>query len=177
MKKGSHNSLTYLPLENWWMYPFNWIAKCQSKSYIEQYESGIRDFDLRVRFKDNSPIVCHGLMEYKGGEQIIRDFLDYLNSRGDCKVRLILEVDKAEIRQDQQFIDYVKFLIEYYKNIVFWEFRRKCDWKLLYTSPLGDDYYDQDVSSVNYCIWPWLYAKLYTRHSKTNKEVLFLDFI
>lgn len=177
MRKGSHNSLTYLPLKNWWMYPFNWIAKCQSKTYVEQYESGIRDFDLRIRFEDGSPIICHGLMKYKGGETILREFLDYLNEKGGCTVRLVLEVNKANIRQDEQFIDYIKFLNSHYTNITFWQFTRKFDWKILYPSSYDEEFYDQDVSSMKGCIWPWLYSKLFTKNSTTTKEILFLDFI
>ena len=67
MKLGSHNSLTYLKPKKWYMCFFRFVAQCQSKSYEEQFESGIRMFDVRLRPSKNindEPIIAHGLMEY-----------------------------------------------------------------------------------------------------------------
>ena len=32
MKLGTHNSMSYLPLKKWYMYPFRFMAKCQKLS-------------------------------------------------------------------------------------------------------------------------------------------------
>ena len=33
MKKGSHNTMTYLKPSKWYLYPFIFIAKCQLVKY------------------------------------------------------------------------------------------------------------------------------------------------
>ena len=106
---GSHNSLTYLRPKKWWMRPFHFMARCQRASYKEQYEKyGVRVFDLRVWFTDNlDEEVRHGVMVFKATNIFIRDFLDYLNDKGDCHLRIILEEDnitkkdkKASMKED-----------------------------------------------------------------------------
>lgn len=51
MIKGSHNSMTYMKPQNWWMKKY----MCQTKTLKEQIKSGVRMFDIKVRFdsKDN----------------------------------------------------------------------------------------------------------------------------
>ena len=61
MIKGSHNSWTYLKPKKWWMYLIRWAAKCQSKNIIEQYNAGVRCFDLRLKCKENGDMcIAHG---------------------------------------------------------------------------------------------------------------------
>ena len=178
MRKGTHNSLTYSKLKNWWIYPFNWIAKCQSKTIQEQYEIyNVKDFDIRIRFNKNGlPYACHGIAHYKVN---LEEVFKYLNSKGDCTVRLILEKTKAKNdNQESCFISYVMYLQNKYSSIVFWQFTRKYDWKQLYESPYREEFYDQDISSVKgKGIWPWFYAKKHNKQATTNKELLLLDFI
>jgi hypothetical protein len=141
MRIGTHNSATYLPLKNWWIYPFNWIAKCQSKTIAQQYEQyGIRDFDFRIRFdKHMNPYFCHGIAKYKGN---VVDYFKYLNDMGGCTIRLILETSKEDSRQENLFVDFIKYIIETFPNITFWQFTRKFDWKRLYESPYDESFYD-----------------------------------
>lgn len=63
---GSHNSLTYLPVKQWYLKPFGWMARCQSKTLNEQfYIYGVRLFDFRVRFdKDGGIIHAHGPFKF-----------------------------------------------------------------------------------------------------------------
>ena len=35
---GSHNTMTYLPIKNWWLFPGLLIARCQNKDYKTQFE-------------------------------------------------------------------------------------------------------------------------------------------
>ena len=75
---GTHNTMTYLNPQ-WWMRPFKWTAKCQSKNYIEQYNLGVRLFDLRFKFnKNGKPYFAHGLAKYKSID--IYKVLDDLNA-------------------------------------------------------------------------------------------------
>lgn len=50
MKLASHNSMTYLPIKKWWLKPFRFIAQCQNKTIEEQYQAGVRMFDIRIAF-------------------------------------------------------------------------------------------------------------------------------
>ena len=94
MKIGSHNSFTYLKPRKWWMRLFTIFARCQSKDILEQFEAGVRYFDLRVRFSDwHELIVCHGNMEYKFTQYNLKQFLRYLNRKKDCYLRVIYEVN------------------------------------------------------------------------------------
>ena len=45
MKKGSHNTMTYLKPSKWYLYPFIFVAKCQSIDYKKQFNCGVRWFD------------------------------------------------------------------------------------------------------------------------------------
>lgn len=62
---GTHNSMTYLPLKNWWLKPLNWIAKCQSKDLIDQLNCGAKMVDMRVYLnEDGHWAFKHGLIKY-----------------------------------------------------------------------------------------------------------------
>ena len=49
---GSHNSLSYLPLKHWWQKPLRIFARCQSMTLQEQYDEGVRLFDIRKKPKN-----------------------------------------------------------------------------------------------------------------------------
>lgn len=177
MRKGTHNSLTYSKLKNWWMYPFNWIAKCQDKTIQEQYEQyNIRDFDIRIRFnKKEQPYICHGLVTYKGD---IENILKYIDDKGGCTVRLMLEkIKEKNDGQEELFIKFIEYVKAKYPNIIFWQFTRKYDFAYLYDSPYKEDFYDQNISSMNGRIWPRRWAKKHNSIATTDKELLLLDFI
>ena len=58
--EGSHNSLSYSKPKYWYQWIFYPWARCQSKDILEQYDLGIRYFDIRVRFdKNNNIVFCH----------------------------------------------------------------------------------------------------------------------
>lgn len=178
MRTGTHNSMTYLPLKNWWIYPFNWIARCQSKDLYTQYiRYGVRDFDFRIRFnKHQDPYLCHGIAKYKGN---IEEFLKYLNQQGGCTIRLILETSKEDKYQERLFVNFIEYVIEKYPHITFWQFTSKYNWKALYKSPYKEEHYDQYISSMNskWCICPRWFAKRNNKYANTDKELMLLDFI
>lgn len=100
MVLGTHNSMTYLPLKKWYMYPFRFMSKCQSKNIDEQYKSGARIFDLRISFTKRGEVEFrHGMTSYKGN---VLKTLSYLNSlKDDIKIRLMLENTKYSKRKEQ----------------------------------------------------------------------------
>ena len=183
MKIASHDTMTYLPPKKWYLYPFRFVARCQSKTIQEQYEDyGIRMFDLRISFtKDFHLEFRHGLIAYKGS---VKNILKYLNSKGDTYVRLIYE--KGEY--DLLFTHLCKRLEEKYPNIKLFGGIKKKGWKTLYTFKNNPSYEDK-YSSNNYKgttgtilddWFPWLYAFFNNKKNikkGTDKEFLMIDFV
>lgn len=187
VKLASHNSLTYLPCNKWYMIPFKFMARCQRKTIKEQYEKySIRMFDIRVSFnKDKVPYICHGLINYKGN---IYDILEYLNSKKDSKVRIILEkIDNAI--SIALFCHFCKEIIKGFPNIKFFGGVYKKTWVPIYKfkySPRYDDKYasnntkDKKSGVLIDDLWPYVYAKLNNRKNikrGTDKPWLFIDFV
>lgn len=180
MELGTHNSMTYLPLKNWWMYPFNWLAKCQSKTIEEQFNKGIRVFDIRISYDKNSPVFKHGLARYKGNVYSILRWLD--NKNESIKIRLILETNKEDKIKECNFISDCYRFIAFYKNLTFYEGRRKFDWKPIVNFPSLE--VNQLISSMAgkgiYKLCPWLYAKVHNKKNLKNykdNKILLIDFI
>ena len=119
MLVGSHNSFSYLPPKQWYLRPFAWIARCQNLNIQEQWNQGVRYFDIRIRFKVDKVISGHGLIDY---DVNVLDWLEYLNKRAEsenqeCVVRLMLET-KGEA-YDNRFKRYVRGLKSFYPNLIF----------------------------------------------------------
>ena len=164
MKLGTHNSMTYLPPKKWYLYPFRFIAKCQSKTIQEQYELGARMFDLRIKFdKKGTPEFRHGSMAFKGS---VTKTLQFLNTK-KVYVRLLLETKKSDIDQEEMFRIFCRDCQEYFPNIKFFCGRRKFDWKVVFEFKYKEPYIEQYVSSMQGSkiddLWPWLYAKLHNK--------------
>lgn len=184
MKLASHDSMTYLKPKKWYMYPFQFMAKCQSKSIEEQYgKYGIRYFDLRVRFDDKgNPEFAHGIMSYKGN---VEDVLEYLNTREEqIWIRFLLETSKEDEYQERRFMMFCENYESKYKNLKFHNGRRKYDWKILYKFQNEEPSLDQKISSMTWKIWddwcPYIYARLMNKKNikkGTDKDYLMIDFL
>lgn len=174
MKLASHNSWSYLPPTKWLMRLLSFVAKCQAKNIREQYEDGVRLFDLRVRFTHYGfLILAHGLAEYDASG--LEADLRWLNNQLDVVyVQVVLEIGKSDCMQELAFVNWCKTIRRRYKNIIFVGFHRKFDWKQL----IDDKHEDLPIagcfasapsekwySKIN-DLWPWLWAKLH------NREVL-----
>ena len=169
MKLASHNSWSYLPPMKWWMRPFAFMAKCQSKTIREQYEAGVRLFDLRVRFnKEGYFILAHGLMEYRLGT--LWESLNYLNEKKDCYVRVLLETSESDTKQEKRFRCWCDSTSFQFDDITFIGGQRKFDWEKVYDFKTKEPAMTGFFSSMDGCklndLWPWLWARIH------NKEVL-----
>lgn len=174
MKLASHNSMTYLKPKKWYMYPFRFIAKCQSKTIEEQYGYGVRFFDIRIAFDENDePEFRHGLVSFKS------DFwkvFKYLNTKDDVIVKVLAEKDHP------YYLTTCAYLERKYPNIKFCGGHRKEDWKKMYTFKnepqytLEESYSSMPSNPKWYSIWPWLYSKL-CRKKYTDKDYLMIDFV
>lgn len=182
MEIGTHNSMTYLPIKKWYMKPFKWIARCQNLTIEEQFEKGIRLFDIRIAY-DNYyyPEFKHGLISYKGK---VYKYLKWLNEQNvPIKIRLILEITSKDSTAEELFQIDFKEIQKQYPNLIFYEGRRKYDWQQLLDLPTLEPL--QLVSSMDNKwyndLLPILYAK---KHNKKNlekykdyKDPILLDFI
>ena len=182
MKLASHNSMSFAKPRHWWLWPFRFMARCQSKNLQEQYAKGVRYFDLRIAFKqDGTPMFAHGSMSFAYD---VYQALDELESLGPCWVRLINERDKDYVR----FITFCIKVSVHYKNLAFVAGRNKKNWSVLYefTLPepkLMDKYASNNVQGVtkwkgllrakNWSgtllddLWPRYYAK---KHNVENRD-------
>lgn len=168
---GTHNSMSYLKPAHWYMRPFNFIAKCQSKDIYWQLADN-DCVDLRVCVKDDTNDVIwtfrHGLIEYKQVD--LMKLLQCINIQYKNKiVRFILEHTrrKKEDIDSMYFIQLCNHIEQKYTNIKFIGGNRKSDWKKLYTfkNDISDTLNNQFVSSMaNDARWyericPYLYAR------------------
>lgn len=179
MKLASHNSLSYASVKQWYLKPFFWIAKCQSKDIEEQYKSGVRYFDFRL----DGTVPAHGMIHYK--VDLLKE-LAFLNNRKDCIVRLICE----NLYYSKDFINFCKFLEGTFadikfcggwyrndRNLIIYHFKNEepsCeDWYASFLQYLPDSKWYHKI----YAIFPWLFNRLLKKKNTTNKEYLMLDFI
>ena len=183
---GSHNSWSYLPVKKWWMKPIAFTARCQRKTIQEQYELGVRCFDLRVRWKDWEIQVAHGCIVYDISLQQLKDDLTWLNEKGDCFVRIL-----HEARTRKQYEESVAFFRSFcyvslsdYPNIRFWCGRNLYDWMVDYDFGFYPTCEEKYASVCPPKIlddwWPWLYAKFHNRKIReqgTDSDILLIDYV
>lgn len=182
----AHDTMSYLKPKHWWMYPFRFIARCQSKDIWDLWAMGIRNFDIRIKQYKGEWVFAHGDMIFQSDfspEQLFRD----LNDIGKCSVRLVLEYNRrveniGEISAD--FLLDARRWIFAYPNISFYELRLKYNWQKVY-SYMGEPtptMYQAVGSMVNplFGLWPRLFAWLNNKRvvaQGTDKEILGLDFV
>ena len=189
---GSHNTMTYLPIKNWWLFPGLLIARCQKRDYIEQFNRGARVFDLRVYYntKTYQWEFAHGLINFKSKETLSRIVWHLAQlkktTQDDVYVRIILEKWTSE-SQCRYFSEVCAAYELKYPKLKFIGGNRKGDWKKLYTfkTDVPDNLNNQWVSSMaEDARWyekafPFLYARRMNKKNKIKmKEKLNLfDFI
>lgn len=185
---GSHNSWSFLPPKHWLVKPFAFMARCQSKSIIQQYRLGVRCFDLRIRVdKKDCPHIYHGLVEYDISESEIYEYLAMLDSFGDCYVRVVHEVRTKKQYTQEAVNGFIKFCDWYrtsFPNITFWCGRNLYNWQVDYQFE-NEPSCEEKYSSV--CKprliddwWPWLFAKRNNRkifEEGTDKDILLVDYV
>lgn len=185
---GSHNSWSYLKPLHWWMYPFRFMAKCQSKSIKEQYNAGVRCFDLRIKFKEGNLYLAHGFMIYKYNYVDLSLDLQWLNDRPDEVCIRILH----EVRNESEYTNEAVFgfrsvcnqLPSLFPNLKFWCGRNLYNWEEDYEfsfKPSCEEKYSS-VCKPKWLDdwWPWLFAKLNNKKivkQGTDKDILLIDYI
>lgn len=180
--RGTHNSMSYLPVKNWWMFPFIPVARCQGKDYREQFREGARVFDLRVCYNDKDGLwgFAHGMMRFKSPwvGNVINGLYTLAKQSGETVyVRLILERCENGLHASNFTMLCQRMEKMYGSHIRFVGGNRKSDWKKLYVfeNDISDTLNNQWVGSMaEDASWierliPYLYAR---RHNKKNRERL-----
>lgn len=127
---GSHNTMSYLPPRHWWMRPFRFLAKCQSKTLLEQLDAGAEGVDLRVCFdRRGVAYFAHGAMTFQCHvpfEKVLDRLPPY------TAVRLILERERRA-SDERQFMRLCRAVESAYPWLVFFGGYSKRPWCRLYT--------------------------------------------
>lgn len=200
---GSHNSLSFATPKKWWGKLFRFVGKCQSKDIKEQYELGVRYFDIRIKFDGDNAVSAHGPIVFNCDiyEQLVKLLTVCMyttKEENPVYIRVILEYNKRQKNQDELDIMF-KQVCQFLKNRFGYRFifvggRRKYDWEVIYDfgneEPELEDKYSSTTNIFGKLTntildkiddwWPWLYAvthnaKSYKNHDKN--KVLFIDFI
>lgn len=195
---GSHNSLSYLPCKRWWMYLINWAAKCQSKTLNEQFHNGAKYFDFRIRFKDEKPIIAHGLIEYKGNIDYMVANLNYFAEyfKETIYLRFVLEYNKIPedfASQIASLVNLVRYYRGKYPNITYTYIMSKWNEQKVATyyskdkdTPTLIHKYSSVLKEKRFLWIPYWYAKLHNKKNRKafkqvledeNSKVLMLDFV
>lgn len=173
---GTHNSFSYLPVKQWWLRPFAFIAKCQDKPIYHQILE-CSALDIRVCFENNKIHFAHGAITYKGDvTEILKDSLIYFNRIRCGYVRIILEKytdDNIDI-QNILFRNFCQWLKVSFPNIKFYGGNYKKTWERIYDfkSNVNENIIQYISSMTDDARWyekicPRLYAK---RMNHINKK-------
>lgn len=190
MKLASHNTVTYLPIKQWYLRPFTFMARCQSRSYIEQYKLGARFFDIRVRFdKNGKPYCAHGLAAYDIDPFRIIGELGILADRDEEKIYIRLLLESTSKRnadfQEDFFYGFCKYLDRFYRNseyLILCGGQTKRDWHTVYdfntSLPPIVELYASAPKQRNplWKICPYLYRKYITRKLEQAELAMRKDF-
>ena len=195
MTKASHNTFSYAEPLQWWLRPFAFVARCQSKTLQEQVEAGIRVFDLRIRQDKNGEwVIAHNAFIYVRGIEAVYYFMKQLDDMAresdlPVYVRVLHEVRN---KRQEKYSSAIGFNIECdwlnrtYRNIRFFGGQRVMDWRQDYVFPPQNEIeYTELHASMRWPKWlhwwPWLYARLNNERNErkyADKDmVAFMDFI
>lgn len=196
MNLATHNSMSYLEPLRWWMRLLLPLARCQTKNLRQQWEEGVRLFDLRVRWNESrcrwdfahGPVTFEGMDIYGACTRLCI----WSEDAGEkAHVRLILEYNRkpSESYIPSLFADLAFHLSELYPELHFFEFRQKWNWHQVVL--------DKEPPAFRQCVgsmsgkwygklWPWLYARRHNeailneaaiRSASYPDEFTMIDFI
>lgn len=188
---GSHNSWSFRTPTKWWQKLLSFTARCQSLTIQEQYELGVRCFDLRLRIdKYYQPHIVHNSFDY-GYLDEIGNGLRWLNTKRDVVIRVIHDVRKEKDYTPHTIKHFrleCKILLLEYPNIKFWCGRNLFNWDVDYEFDYRPTCIEK-YSSV--CApkliddwWPWQFAKRMNHRIRTlypindnYDSILLIDYV
>ena len=182
---GSHNSLSYLKSNNLLQ---RW-AKCQEVAFAEQYNHGVRCFDVRIKFEKGKPKIVHNNIDYKGGETLLNSLFSFMNAKGDCWLRLILDVRKTPKNAEYLttlFKKYIFYIQENCPNIKWAEAITYWNWDFIVEPKLRIiENHASVTNNVGLFKTPKMYAQKNNAKIKeeqkevveADNDVLLIDFV
>lgn len=151
---GSHNSFTFKKSTRRLFNAFKCFWRCQDKTIQEQYNAGVRFFDLRVYHKSSHAWgIAHGLVNLYGGFGTVEAILYYMHGQfPDAHFRLILE--KGSDNDEEEFKDQVADAVTAFDcHTKLYEAIIKSGWKIVYHNPA------KEFIIKDYCYTPILSGK------------------
>lgn len=190
---GSHNSWSFLPPRKWWQKALAFTARCQRLNIQQQYEAGVRCFDLRLRRINGDWHVVHNSFDYGiftsmlDSQEFLKD-LNFLNTHGDCLVRVVHDVRRENDYKEENvkaFAIVCQALKIMYHDIKFWCGRNLYNWQEDYSfdfKPQCTEMYASVCSPHLIDDWfPLLYAcrnnAWIRREDYKPDEILLIDFV
>ena len=203
MTPATHNSMTFLKPVKWYYKIFRFMVQCQSLDILDQIKQGVKLFDLRIVFDENSqPHFAHGLVdfdeEHTSDIWTVEHTLETLNmfSLVDSKsggsgfhVRILNERNTNY----EKFKEFCQHIETTYTHLNFFGGINKKDWKCLYQfktnpdKPVIDKYSSQNNDTPLGTGWhlddlfPRIYAlcfnKYWRKKYKDDDIYLLQDFV
>ena len=187
MKKiATHNSATGEKAGNIISKIFSIFAKCQSKTLLEQWVSGCRLFDIRIKKHKDNWYCYHGLWRTKHTVNTLLNTLntfvasDYYN-----KTYVMITYEGHKDSKDiEEFLMVCDSLKEQNKNLVFGDFSAKYPWTMLKKGepiPFPSVKKFKALDGTNLCVLlpiPILWKQFFYKHVDFDNETFkFVDFL
>lgn len=163
------------------------FARTQSKTIKEQYETGCRMFDIRVKYINREWRCAHGIWQ---SERFAADILKEINRFKDkCYVTITYE---GTSKQKDEFIKFVEYIKREFTNIKFGNIAIKYGeesnlFKVKYDYLYRTSNWPHCVSkfvSLGGNTWhilipiPWLWKKIYNDNSEFSEDYFtYVDFL
>lgn len=181
---GTHNSMTYLPPKKWWGYLLTPFWRCQRKTWLEQWNAGVRCFDLRITFeKDGTPVFAHGIVKLDEHAGLtLFEIVSHARKAGQkVYIRIVCEDLTASAEIAEKFKSLCE-LLDKFDCVVPFEGRRKGDWKQLYGfvyKPKLNQFVGSMAPDARWYekLMPWFYAKRMNKKNQPQEDVTLYDFI
>lgn len=147
---GSHNTMSYLPAVHWWQ---RWMKRwycCQSKTLQEQYESGARYFDIRLKLINDEWHFVHNHIDFGIEDNKVYQWMDSLDDQ--AIVRFMLDVRKKPKNEKEyidKFLTHIKVLTDIHHNILVDSIIVYWDWKEYAVSGYVDEVHEIHASVCN----------------------------
>lgn len=180
----SHNTFSCLPVRQWWLRPFAWMARCQDEDDLTQILD-CAGFDVRVRFHRDKPVLAHGLAEFDlSGEaadvihllSVVNFFILKWPKQKPFYVRVLLETTPfmtryQRARQKELFWVFCDTLKDKYPNITFYGGWPRDEWRQkVYDFQTQEPDVTEMHGSVSGCKLNCLRLKSWAK--KHNREII-----
>lgn len=195
----SHNTMTYLPIKDWYLKPFRFMVQCQSLNLEDQITDNVRIFDIRIGYEKNNFVFKHGLTSFKTAKGVVNTLCDTFRyvatfyKEENFWFNITLETSKRDAALEKKFctlLDELKSIVnnEGLKNVILCGGQTKADWSTIYKfddiMPYCQQIFASSPTNNNkLCgLYPKMYANkhnhdAYINFDKDEYTALMIDFI